>query len=62
MKVYIVIRNEFCIHEYDNYFNEAVYLDENKAQEFCDFSNKNMGNGSKYSGISFYVEVYETKE
>lgn len=61
MKVYILIRNEFCVHEYDNYFNEAVYLNKDKAFDVCEFSNKNRGCTNKYSGISFSVEEVEVQ-
>ena len=59
MQVYILVRNEFCIHEYDDYDNVEVFLHEEKAQQLCDFLNKEQGNSSPYSGVRYTIEEYE---
>lgn len=58
MKIYVLIKNDFCIHEYDNYFNVGFYIDEQKANAERDRLNKVFKNDSNYDNISYFVECY----
>jgi hypothetical protein len=59
MKVYILIRNEYAMYEFDDDIVVAIYLDRNKANLQCKALNDTYVNECKYTNIVHRVDSYE---